>query len=88
VVQGIWCSDFEVMLSVNLLTGEESLLSLSTYSFSSETENAIPQRKFKCNSVLAAAAIWHFKGRELKVKSTFNHCRLVQLEVNMVVLFH
>jgi len=66
------------------------MLSLSTYCFSSETENVVPQWEFKFNSVLAAAAIWRLKGRELKVKTTFNHCRLVQpLEVNvLVVLFH
>jgi len=71
-------------------TGEVSVLALSTYCFSSETENVVPQWEFKFNSVLAAAAIWHLKGRELKVKTTFNHCRPVQpLEVNvLVVLFH
>jgi hypothetical protein len=60
------------------------------YSISSETENATPQWEFKFNSVLAAAAIWHLKGRKLKVKTTFHHCQLVQLlEVNaLVVLFH
>lgn len=44
----------------------------------------------KLNSILAAAAIWRLINRELKVKTTFNQCQLVQLlEVNMfVVLFH
>jgi hypothetical protein len=55
------------------------MLSLSTYSFSSESANAVPQWEFKFNSVLAAAAVWRLKGSELKVKTKLHHHQLVQL---------
>jgi hypothetical protein len=88
-VQGIWCSDFEVMLSVDLQQVKNQCCPSQRTPFRVKL-NATPLWEFKFNSFLAAAAIWHLKGPELKVKTTFHDCQLVQLlEVNaLVVLFH